>query len=107
MALWCQLCVRDMALKPFVFHLHRYRRNVLLLALASALLCLCGCVRTVAQSVHTLLEVFPVFEAHPQAAYTITARFFPPLELGSAQMHTQKKEDRHQKRKWGGGKKKI
>ena len=50
--------------------------------------------------VHTLLEVFPVFEAHPQAAYTITNALFP-AELGSAQMHEkkQKKEDRHPKKK--------
>lgn len=71
-----------MALNPFVFHLHRYRRNVLLLALVSVWVheCVPG------HDVHTLLEVFPAFEAHPQAAYTITALFFP-VALGRAQMH--------------------
>lgn len=65
-----------MALKPFVFHLHRYCWNVLLLALASALLSLCGCVCVQGRDVHTLEEEFPVFEVHPQTACTITNSFF-------------------------------
>lgn len=80
------MCVSAMALKPFVFHLHRYCWNVLLLAFASVLLSLCGCVCVQGRDVHTLLEDFPVFVVHPQTACTITNSFFSTVELGSSQI---------------------
>lgn len=79
-----------MPLNAFVFHSHRYHRNVLLLALR---VCCCVCVGVCVpgHDVHTLLDAFPVFEAHPQAAYTITELFSPP---SLAALRCRKKKDR-------------
>lgn len=91
--------VRDMALNSFVFHLHRYRRNVLLLALASVLLCLCGCVRTRAWCAYIIGSVPCVWSASTGSLHHHNALF--PAELGSAQMHTKKrKTDIQKERKW-------
>lgn len=83
-------CVRDMALNPFVFHLHRYRRNVLLLALASVLPCLCGCVRTRAWCAYIIGSVPCVWSASTGSLHHHNALF--PAELGSTQMHRKKRE---------------
>lgn len=101
--LYCQMCVSAMALKPFVFHLHRYCWNVLLLALASALLSLCGCVCVQGRDVHTLLEEFPVFEVHPQTACIITNSFFSLLLSLAAVRYS--KNGQTSRRKVEGGKK--
>lgn len=84
-------CVRDMALNPFVFPLHRYRRNVLLLALASVLLCLCGCVCTRAWCAYIIGRVPCVWSASTGSLHHHNALF--PAELGRTQMLKKRKTD--------------
>lgn len=87
-------CVRHIALKPFVFLLHRYHRNVLLLALASVLLCVCvyrGMMR-----IHYWKCSLRLKRIHKQP--TPSHALFP-AELGIAQMHKDGRQ-KFDKKEW-------
>lgn len=86
------VCERH-GIKAFCLSLAQIPQECAFGALASAFAAsewACACWR----GVHTVLEAFPVFEAHPQAAHTVTTRL--------RRAHTQK-EGRHQKKKVAGG----
>lgn len=75
-----------MALKPFVFVLHRYRRNVLLLAPASACsrACVRGCACVPMRAYWGMMctcywKCSHAFEAHPRAAYAVVQLPSTPL----------------------------